>query len=250
MPIDVFSLGTDVTRKILCILLVAMSQRHAHWYYSFANASKQTQEIVDSLLQDPDVLEQLTFWDRGTTRKERKMLERITERGLKKVKTIKIIATEKWDDYGHKATLLSCLSSLEHLDIRGTSGDELFRYLGYFQEQRLGHLTTDCLVDCRDAHKIRWPMKVTLLDASLSFDDILLVAATAYVRGMDELELAPVQLFEEAQAYDSRGFSSVAMEVVLMRRYDAGSDEVHRAVELRRSWSAGKLPFAVRLAVQ
>lgn len=250
-PLDIFGLGPDITRKILFILLVASSSKHAHWYYSFANVSNRTQATIDSLLQEPGVLEHLTFWDKAVSQKECEMLDRITERGLKNVRTIKIVATDSCDLHGHKPILLWRLRSLQHLDIRGTSSYGLPGYLRYFQrpEQQLTHLTTDCWFLLSFVFTFLWPRKVTIVHVP-SVHDVVVAAAAGYIRGMDELEIASVQLFEAVQAFDPRTTDSLSLDVnytmamVWHRRYEA--DETHRAAALQESWAAGKFPFKLR----
>lgn len=223
---SIFELDDHITRKIFLLLLVAMSTRHAHWYHTFWETSRDTRRIVNGLLEEPDVLKLLTFWDSALVRETaaNTMFEQKAAKGLEKLETIKIIVTDSIS--GGKVHLLSHLTSLQHLDIRGPSAQRLLAYLRILKKHtHITHLTTDCWMDVKTAAETDWPSRVTLLHTAPSVEHLVRVAVKAYIGGMDELEIGPSsseasrQLFEAAVALmPAPGRTSLPWEVLMLGR--------------------------------
>lgn len=238
---SIFEFDDHITRKIFLLLLVAMSTRHAHWYHTFWETSRDTRRIVNGLLEKPDVLKLLTFWDSALISREtaaNTMFEQKAAKGLEKLKTIKIIVTDSIS--GGKVHLLSHLTSLQHLDIRGPTAQRLSTYLRILKKHtHITHLTTDCWMDVNTAARTDWPSRVTLVHTAPSVEHLVTVAVEAYIGGMDELEIGPSsseasrQLFEAAvPLMPAPGRTSLPWEVLMLRP------------------TAPRLPIAMRLVDQ
>ena len=204
VPLTLFNLTADSTRTILFFMLVARSAQDPHWYSFFACVSKRTQRTIDGMLQDPSVLEHLTFWETANNRTECAMFARIAAQGLSRVKTIRLIANPS--SHHRKDAFLPYLKSLQHLHISGASQTKLFEYLTILKN-RLLHLTTDCIAtDCiveqpaasqvawqPVASQVAWPKKVTLMLPTHDVEilKVLSMAVTAYMGGMKDFEIGP-----------------------------------------------------------
>lgn len=208
-PLSLPKLDVNLTNKIFLFVIVALSADEPNWYSFLASVSKKTQKAVDEMLQDPRVLEEVTFWDHSETENfsspQINYLDSITENGLSKVKKLRVIA-ERGDRCHplHTYLLGDRFSSLRHLHIEGASSVKLSEYLNHF-EGRLEHLTTDSVICEHSARTTLWPRKVTILSAICTVRRFVFMVVVAHSRGMEELEVGPacdslaLQLFESAK---------------------------------------------------
>lgn len=145
--------NVDLTRKVLLTVLVTLSATDPQWYCTLCAVSRGFRKTIDSMLQDPKVLEQLTFLDC----RQQKYLTRF-QPALSRLTTITIVLDQGQSGLAY----LPHLSSLQHLHIRGASPETLSTYLNSLKGQ-LDHVTTDCAMDIDIASTTAWPPKVTLL---------------------------------------------------------------------------------------
>lgn len=171
-----------VSSKIVFFMMVALSANTTHWYSILASVSKRFRREVDTLLEDPSVVEQLTLWDHSQTfpplTPHRSWKQPLCRQGcfmdsrmlpaLKKVHTISIAATAGTQTHDHTYLLHSTtlwgsrFPGLKQLTLRGASEAKLAAYLNYFDGQ-LTHLTTDCVITTEGMRAVKsFPPKVTL----------------------------------------------------------------------------------------
>lgn len=244
---SIFEFGDPIPQKIFLFLLVSMSARHAHWYYTFWATSGKTRRIVNGLLEDPDVLQLLTFWESAPMSTT---LQQTAAKGLEKMETIKIIVTDSI--CGGKVHLLPHLKSLVHLDIRGPSGEKLHLFLSILkQHTNITHLTTDCWMDERTAARTEWPRKVTLLHTVPSVEDLRVVAVIAHIKGLNELEIGPSSSEASRQLVESTASPSgtwwVSREAAVDCLFEGSIAQECFMLRLRREAHFLRFPVPVSL---
>lgn len=208
VPLSLPKLDVDLTNKIFLFAIVAVSASQPNWYSLLASVSKRTQRLVDDMLQDPRVLEQLTFWDHSETENcsipQIEYLDSITKNGLSKVNKLRVVAVSGDRKHPiHTYLLGDRFSSLRHLHIQGASSVKLSEYLNHLNGQ-LEHLTTDSVMSEHIARTTAWPRKVTVLSPVCTVRRFVFMVVVAHSRGMEEFEFQPgsheaLELIESAK---------------------------------------------------
>lgn len=186
-PFTFQGLNYELSSRILLCLLVSFSASTPKWYPIVTRINRRVKREVDCMLQDPSVLQSLTWWDISETcypsaalKEQQRWLDRFTERGFSKLQEITIIAKagDDIDITGHDSNYIllsgARFPSLQHLRLQGASKQQLETYLHAFQREdstsQLSHIT---IIDYRfdtyfgpapyfgPPHAV-WPMKVTM----------------------------------------------------------------------------------------
>lgn len=252
------SVNDEILRRILLFYMVAESARSPHWYTALALACTKVWRTIDDMLQDPEVLEQITFWDRSKTEAQEIFLNRITERGLRMVKRITIRSAG-----GDGAPYLSNsrFSRLQHLTLEGASSDQLNAYLRALGKQ-LTHLTTDCVMGVPTALDINcWPKSVTLVNPVSSECILICLVVVAWTKGLQRLQMCPAtdqltsHLFQavcsfQALCEDTNVSGEKVDEICLslgLCGEAEGREEIRRMVSVIRHMLKVKEPLVMRL---
>lgn len=232
VPLSLPQLDVDLTRRIFLFVIVALSASQPNWYSVLASVSNRTQRLVDDMLQDPGVLEQLTFWDHSETENfstpQIEHLDSITKNGLRNVKKLRVVAVRGDRKYPlHTYLLGDRFSSLRHLHIEGASSVKLSEYLNHLNGQ-LDHLTTDSVMNDHMARVTAWPRTVTLVSPVCTVRRFVFMMVVAHSRGMDELQMGTasdrqgVELIESAKMIEElkHRLGTVSENIEWMRKQD------------------------------